>query len=351
MTTIYAGAAPFAGSGGKQSTGGLYRREFNGEGWQKLHAGLPDPVDVRCVEIHPGDERIVYAGTQYGLYRSDNRGDDWSALALNDGSWVIWSILVLPSDPDVIFLGTAPHAIFRSRDGGAGFERLPIAEPEGLVQMGFPCRVIRLAGDPSDAGIVYAGIEVGGVIRSLDGGESWEDCCGELLKLAEHDHLKSRILSDTDAEGMMDSHALAVSASRPDHVILATRMGLFESPDRALHWREMDIGRFSPLTYTRDVIVSPHDPDTLFATCSDEALGRTGSLYRSGDLGQSWERFDHGIEINSTLMKVSASRSSAERVVCAARKGQVLGTDDGGQSWQDLSLPDGIADVYAVACT
>jgi hypothetical protein len=50
----------------------------------------------------------------------------------------------------------------------------------------------------------------------------------------------------------------------------------------------MDIGRFSPLTYTRDVKVFPHDAHTLLGAFSVAAVSDAGSLYRSPDLGATW---------------------------------------------------------------
>ena len=69
--------------------------------------------------------------------------------------------------------------------------------------MGFDTRLIRMAIDPSNPEELYAGVEVGGLMRSLDGGETWTDCSNHLVKLAEQSHLKSQIGSDTDIEGMM----------------------------------------------------------------------------------------------------------------------------------------------------
>src|SRR5436309_1222773 len=112
---------------------------------------------------------------------------------------------------------------------------------------------------------------VGGVMKSPDAGETWQDCSADLLRLAELPHLKSRIDSDTDIEGMLDGHALCVSAARPGTVFLAVRMGLFRSAERGAHWQTMDIGRFSPLTYSRDLRVSPHDPRVLYACLSPAA--------------------------------------------------------------------------------
>ena len=62
---------------------------------------------------------------------------------------------------------------------------------------------------------------------------------------------------------MMDTHALAISAAQPGTVFLANRLGLFRSDDKGASWSDIDIGRFSPLTYARDVKVFPHDARTL----------------------------------------------------------------------------------------
>jgi len=143
---------------------------------------------------------------------------------------------------------------------------------------------------------------------------------------------------------------VCVSAARPGAVFLAVRMGLFESADRGSTWRSMDIGRFSPLTYSRDILVSPSDPRHLYACLSPAARSKDGSLYRSEDLGQTWSRFDHGVKAGSTMMAVALHRRDPHQVYCVSRSGQVFGTQDGGRTWAEHRLPDGVQDVYAVAC-
>ena len=54
--------------------------------------------------------------------------------------------------------------------------------------------------------------------------------------------------------------------------------------------------------------------------------------------------------MNSTLMCVAVSASSPQRVFCAARRGQVFGTQDGGRGWTQTPLPQGVEGVYAIAC-
>jgi photosystem II stability/assembly factor-like uncharacterized protein len=127
-------------------------------------------------------------------------------------------------------------------------------------------------------------------------------------------------------------------------------MGLFRSADRGQTWEDMEIGRFSPLTYVRDVQVSPQDPNVLYACFSPAARSRDGSLYRSQDLGQTWKRFDHDVTPHSTMMTVSASRQDPKRVYCATRGGQIFGTHDSGATWREYQLPQGLQDVYTVAC-
>jgi len=346
---VYAGVAPWIGATPGVPIQGLYRLDPGAGNWENLTAGLPKDVEVRGMAIRRGNPPTIFAGTQRGPYRSTDGGVTWKALPLPGKEQVVWSIELHPTDPNILFVGTEGTTIYRSKDGGDSFQELTPAEPPGFCRMGFPTRVIRIAIDPSNPKEVYAGLEVGGVLRSLDGGDSWESCNAALLKLAEQPRWKSKIGSDTDTEGMMDTHALVVSPARPGTVFLANRMGLFRSLDKGVSWEEMGIGRFSPLTYARDVKVSAHDPKTMFAALSIAAVSDAGSLYRSTDLGESWQRFDHDVSINSTLMIVGESVERPDRVYCAARRGQVFGTEDGGKSWREFKLPDGGQGVYALA--
>ncbi len=349
-THVYAGAAHWGAGTPNELPGGMFRRRVGDDHWEALAKGLPEGAEIRAIAMHPKDAQVLYAGTQHGPYRSADRGERWERLGFPDPGMVVWSILIHPTDPRILYLGTAPAAVYRSDDGGDTWRRLPNAKLPERVPMTFATRVIRLAADPSRPDDLYAGLEVGGVMRSQDGGESWTDCSLDLLRLAERPHLKSRIVSDTEIEGMMDTHALCVSAAQPGTVFLALRMGLFKSTDRGATWEDMEIGRFSPLTYARDVQVSPHDPRVLYACLSPAARSEDGSLYKSDDLGSTWQRFDHDVKARATMMALALHRQDPGQIYCASRNGQVFGTRDGGHTWREHPLPAGIQDVYAVAC-
>ena len=348
---IFAGAGHYNPSGGARYRGGLFRRT-PGEGtWEALSAGLSESVEVRALLVHPHDPRIIYAGTQDGPYRSLDAGARWQRLDFPARGVVIWSLAFDPSDPQVMYAGSAPVGVYRSDDGGEHWRRLPKAKSPGHCEMGFPARTIRIAVDPARPNDVYAALEVSGVIRSDDGGETWTDVSQPLMRLAEQPHLKSRIGSDRDTEGMLDSHAIVVSPAAPGTPILAVRMGLFRGDDRGAAWSDMQVGRYSPLTYCRDVLVSPHDPKMLYACLSPAARSTDGMLWRSADLGGSWQRVDHGVKADATMMSVAVAGSDPGRIYCASRCGQVFGSEDGGASWREYRLPEDVKDVYAVACT
>jgi photosystem II stability/assembly factor-like uncharacterized protein len=311
---------------------------------------LPERVEARAFLVHPHDPKVVYVGTQDGPYRTANGGESWERLGFPERGAVVWSMAMHPTNPKVLYAGLAPVGIYRSEDGGDNWKKLTGAKSPGHCEMGFPTRTIRIAIDPGRPNEVYAALEVSGVIRSSDGGETWTDLSAPLIKLSEAPALKSRIGSDSDAEGMLDSHALAVTSASPGTAFLAVRMGLFRTDDYGKSWHDMQIGRFSPLTYCRDVIVSPHNPKQMYACLSPASRSTDGSLYRSDDLGASWRRFDHDIKANATMMMVNVHPADPRRVYCVSRCGQVFGTEDEGGSWQEYRLPNNVQDVYAVAC-
>ena len=148
----------------------------------------------------------------------------------------------------------------------------------------------------------------------------------------------------------MDSHALSLSPAHPGVLWLANRMGLFVSGDKGDTWEQVEIARYSDLTYARDVQVSRHAPDSLYAAFSGAAISDAGSLYRSTDFGTTWARFDKGVSIDSTLMAIAQSAATPDRVYCAARRGQIFGTEDGGVTWREFPLPEGVEGVYGLAC-
>jgi photosystem II stability/assembly factor-like uncharacterized protein len=342
---VFAGVGGYYG-GNDGNLAGVFRRASDSATWE--HA-LKEP-EAYTVFVHPRDSNLVFAGTADGVYRSTDAGKSFKRANFPDSKVQIWSFLPDPSDNKRMLAGGSPVSVYRSDDAGESWKRMPDPKLPERGKAPFACRVMRFARHPRRPDEIYAALEVGGVMRSTDGGETWKDCSGHLVQLSEQEpRLRSKIVTDTESEGMLDGHAICMSAADPDSIILAVRMGLFRSKDAGRTWEDLRVDRFSPFTYGRDVKVSPQDPSTLYACLSVAASSKDGALYRSQDVGKTWQRFDK-VQPHGTLMSVCLHHGDPKQVYVAARYGEVFGTDDGGGTWRETPLPAGVQHIYALAC-
>jgi photosystem II stability/assembly factor-like uncharacterized protein len=346
QTNVYAALAGYVGRPDQTGRIGVFRRPAEGGDWQHVLTDL----EAFTVSVHPRRPDVILAGTADGVWRSEDRGATFARAEFPDRGKQVWSFLVDASNPDRIYAGGSPVDVYLSEDCGKSWRRLPKPAVNERAKAPFAARVMRMAQHPTRPGEIYAALEVNGVMRTTDGGESWEDCSADLIRLSERPHLKSKIVSDTFAEGMLDGHAIAISPAEPDAVVLAVRMGLFRTADQGRSWQDMEVKRFSPVSYGRDVKVSPADPKAMYAALSVAAASHDGGLYRSEDAGKTWRRFDK-VQVHGTIMSVGLHASDPDQVYIGARyQGEVFGTRDGGKTWAALALPGPVKDIYAVAC-
>ena len=346
MTHLYAAVAGYVGRPDQKGGTGVFCRPDGSATWTHVL----DDLEAYTVLVHPKDPATVFAGTSDGVWRSSDQGKSFQRMQFPDAGKQVWSFLVDAGNPDLVYAGGSPIDLYRSEDRGATWRKLPNPQVPERCKAPFAARVMRLAQHPSRPGEIYAALEVAGVIRSADGGETWEDCSEDLIRLSNLPHLRSKIVSDSFAEGMLDGHAIITTPADPDAVTIAVRMGLFRSADQGKTWQDLEVGRFSPVTYGRDIRVSPADPNTLNAALSVAAASHDGGLYRSTDAGKTWRRFDK-VQVHGTIMSVALHPRDPRTVYLGARyDGEIYGTEDGGETWQSARLPHGVKDIYAVAC-
>ena len=333
---VYVGLAGETGPGYTVRTG-LYRSQDGETPWERIAGGLPRDAQVRAIMVHPARPGTVLVGTQDGIYGSQDHGNQWTRLSAPAPGLAVWSLLVHPHDPDVMFAGYEPCAIYRTKDAGATWQCLPLDVKFPDVTMRpepQPKRVTGIAVDPSQSGEIYASVEVGGLLRSLDSGESWE-CVTDGLYVTD------------DA---VDLHGVAVSPAHPRTVNVIGRVGMFRSADRGAHWGHVPL---PPLTlrgtYCRDLRVAPDDPDTIYVGAGTDFDGDEGALFRSDDNGQTWTRLDLGAKPRSTIFGVDVDPWEPSRLYCATKGGEVFCSRDRGAAWRAHPLPDGASQVYALA--
>jgi photosystem II stability/assembly factor-like uncharacterized protein len=345
QTYIYVG---LAGEGDYVASGGLYRyAEDEGE-WKSVTAGLPPNPQVRALLVHPDDPAVIYAGTQVGPYRSDDRGEHWEALEAPPTGTDVWSLAFHPNDPKIMYAGYEPCAIYRSEERGERWKRMNterVRFPHITTYMPpLAKRVIGIAADPANPMDMYASIEVGGLLASRDGGESWES-------VIDGPYVRNNTL---------DLHGVQVSSAAPGTVYIITQVALFRSRDRGRCWEHVPIEEMFPGgSYCRGLLVAPDDPKTIYLAAGAGGGGaprgteEAGALFRSHDVGETWERVELGDTPPSRMAQIAIDRAAPSHVYCCAQRGQVYGSHDGGQTWRKSQVPVEMSrslHIYPMVC-
>jgi len=325
---------------GRVVKSGLYRMAHGDDRWELLTHGLPEAPAVRAIAVHPNDPETVYVGTQSGPYRSTDHGEHWEKLNVPDHGLPVWSLLFDPRNPNVMYAGYENCEIFRSENGGDLWQQLAVTVrfPEVTVAPGAnPAkRILGLTAHPSNSDEIYGAIEVGGIIRSLDGGEHWDNVShGQYLN------------DDT-----VDMHGVLVGRWRPETVFAVARAGLFRSIDQGEHWVSARLEPLNPKgqTYCRAIREVPGDPKTIWVAAGPNFQSDAGVLFRSTDGGLTWARVDMGVQPKTTMFAIAFDERQPRRMYCATSGGEVFTSEDGGQSWAGRHLPAGATQVYAMAC-
>ncbi|GAB4241041.1 MAG: hypothetical protein Kow00109_16250 [Acidobacteriota bacterium] len=99
---------------------GVYRSTNAGGKWERLRRGIPDEAKrTRVVRFDPQIADRWYAGTTEGLFRSDDGGDSWRLIL---PGVVVNTLLIHPKDSRRILVGADDVGVLRSEDGGNTFE-------------------------------------------------------------------------------------------------------------------------------------------------------------------------------------------------------------------------------------
>ena len=332
---IYAGISGDTDPGRFWSAG-LYRN-LNGEGpWESLGARIDPAPHVFAILADPGRPGRITIGTDNGIWRSDDAGDSWRRLSAPKPELGVWSLARHPRDPDTIFAGYEPCAIYRSTDDGSTWHKLPVdvVFPAVSDHPDIPKRIISIAIDPANPDEMYASLEVGGLLRSFDGGQTWTNVIDGLYL----------------DEGSVDIHSVVVNPKQPGQLTVATRFGTFRSADRGLHWRDLKAPRLRPIgSYCRVLAYAPGDADTLYLAAGNDFDGDRGALFISRDNGANWDQANLGIPLKTTIFGLAVTSNLPDHVFCSSKIGQVLHSADRGKHWRVNPLPHSVGHVFALS--
>jgi photosystem II stability/assembly factor-like uncharacterized protein len=295
----------------------------------------------RSVAVDPHDPNRVYVGTfDDGLYATDDGGETWRESWDVDDRRVM-SVAVSRShrvaDLSVVYAGTEPSNLYRSEDGGKTWQLLPeLRRLPSEPRWSFPPRpwthhVSTIALHPTDPDGLTVGIELGGVMRSSDGGRTW---------------------LDHNPQAHSDAHQLITHPLATERLYEVAGQGIAVSADRGQSWRRLDDGL--DRHYAWATAADPADPDLWYASVSRGPYAAhsrgDGQARLLRSRGNGWERIDNWGEepaLRRMPYALAALPEQPGRLLVGLRGGSMLVTGDAGETWSRLE--PGLRDVIALA--
>jgi photosystem II stability/assembly factor-like uncharacterized protein len=269
-TILYAATIQVCGCGEGVSEygGGVFKSLDGGSSWKRILNGR-----FQSLAIDPKVPSTLFVGANYGLFISKNGGEKWNKLRIDEVPLSVHSIYINPISPSNMIIGTS-GGIFKSNNFGTTWSESNL----GL----HGSKVLALAEDPKEPGVIIASVEDRGLYESADNGEGWNPLS------------KRTVLPGFE-------HTLAVDWSNPDVIYASSNgYGVYKSVDRGASWEDLKSSfLLSRIEYGENVYHQPYfitiDPD-------DPAIIYLGSMYGlfiSKNGGYDWRGFGYNDNVNA----------------------------------------------------
>jgi photosystem II stability/assembly factor-like uncharacterized protein len=298
--------------------------------WKVVHRAITDK-HISAIMKEP-ESGLTFAGAFHGsVHVSADDGKTWEARGNGMTENNVYSLAAKRVNGRMrVFTGTEPAHLFASDDLGVSWKEIPsLRSVPSVPKWSFPApphigHVKHINFDPENPSTIYASVEVGGLLRSTDAGERWE----EFPELYE------------------DVHRLMIHPSNAKFLYAVTGRGLYTSADAGKNWeqwtrREDEIGG-----YPDGFVFRPSDPKVILMTAAHDAPGtwRTthfagARISRSKDGGRSWEILRNGLpdRLQASIEAFCLEEAGNSTAIFAATtSGDVLCSENLGDSWQKI---------------
>lgn len=297
---------------------GIYRTATAGQQWQKF-MGIPGTQRrTHVVRQDPQIPDILYAGTTVGLLKSTDAGATWKLVNALQVNWLV----IDPANPQTIYFAAENSGLWKSTDRGDSIRPL---------NAGFVNRIVNrmtASGKRVYVNTIQDGVS-GGLFYSEDGGSTWR----------------------RDGKSVvLDGPVLTSLSSAPEGdtpLFAATENQLLKSSDGGKTWLTVPVlarGRKgAPLTSLRGKVLSLQ---TLRNGKPVLLMGHSSGLYRSIDLGASWQRLL--LEPVPTAVSAIFAAANHSQTAVARTATSLYFTKDTGVSWTKWDSPSDVSWVNDV---
>ena len=297
----------------------------------------------------PTDESVWYvAVASGGVWKTRNNGTTWTPIFDDQPSYSIGTVVVDPTNPHVVWVGTGENnsqrsvgwgdGVYKSLDGGETWRRMGLERSEHIG---------KIVLDPRDSDIVWVAAQgplwapggERGLYKSLDGGETW----ALSLDVGENTGVTDVVLDPRDPDTL---YAAAFQRRRRQWALVAggPESALYKSTDGGASWRQLEHGLPGDDMGRIGLALSPQDPDVVYATIPaiDE-----GGFYRSENRGETWTKMSDYVAVDPQYyQEIFPDPHRFDRVYVMDVWIQV--SDDGGATWRSLSSEHKHVDNHAL---
>jgi photosystem II stability/assembly factor-like uncharacterized protein len=361
--------------------GGVFKTADGGESWRFIGRGIMQ--HEREIGIDPTDpDRLYLGGDSRNLYTSDDGGDTWNRVPLEETSAPRAASGLAQVGGDVQFpvIAVDPHSPNRVLVGLTAAPETPLIRSDDYLQtwhtrtLGFRAATFALAFHPTISGTVYAGVgwRPGDphLLRSEDGGLTWGDAAPGLNLTTVYQMVQANGLiraatngggvftrwpgdpaiwesTSTVSEGNALSYVtrLASDGGDPDALLAydkGDRTVYYQDPAESWHWQPA-LRLADPADEVYDLVYDAQHPNRAYATT------RRSGLWRSIDGGASWSQANTGLPAGLPLRGLTISPSSTLYVGATGAPGRLYYSSDGGDHWSPLNDDLTFSTVHAFA--
>ncbi|HVR99348.1 MAG TPA: hypothetical protein VMW27_22190 [Thermoanaerobaculia bacterium] len=327
--------------------------EHEGFEWFELAPSRPSTIYARPY--------LSYGKTPYCV-RSDDGGLTWATLPLPGPSEMCANLVVDPDDHRKIWVISSEHRLYASSDSGSSWDEVHEDVPSTLSVL------VMLRRDPV-SGTIYTANERGGIFRSTDGGDTWQDARRgpaqaevEAFLAIPGEGSAPLLLAGRRFTGLVRSRnfgrtwvempqlefvtALAADPGDPSHLFaagLASGTHILESHDRGATWTS--VARLDLGLITRFAI-HPYRPQVLYA--GTQSVG----IWKSLDGGRTWQSASFGLPFGPPCDRTFCPSDPVTELLINPRdpnmlwtvfSGKLLRSTNGGKGWARVQGPRGFA--------
>lgn len=318
------------------TTKGHLRLERGDTGWQVAGRSL-DGQHVSSLAFHEQSGSLFAARLPGSLVVSGDGGASWRETSAGVSEAGTYSTrLIEQNGQAVLYLGTQPPALYRSNDLGASWTDLaalrtaPMHERWQFPAPGHEPHVKTLAVDPRDPAVIYAGVEQGALLKTIDGGASWAD----LDEFVDYGHFVYK-----------DLHQVQLRPGEPDTVFITTGLGIFVSVNGGANWRQL-VGPEFRIGYPDQLLFAPDNSKRMFVSGGfatpnfwiDERSAK-GTVMISEDGGETWRAPRGGFPEGRANVEAMTlvSWPSGYELFAGTTDGVVFHSTDEGESWHAIA--------------